>query len=62
MTGTFMGSVAQRPLCSWLGMPLKVVYEYLGYSNVSTTGDLYAHVLPAQFAEVARTVDDAIAG
>ena len=44
------------------GVPLKVVSEYLGHSNVSTTGDLYAHVLPAQFAEVARTVDDTLFG
>jgi hypothetical protein len=36
-----------------LGVPLRMVMEILGHSQISTTSDIYTHVMPAQYREVA---------
>lgn len=41
-----------------MGVPIKVVAERLGHSNVQTTLHTYAHVLPGQQAEAARITED----
>ena len=35
------------------GVPLRVVMEVLGHSKMSTTADIYAHVLPVLMADAA---------
>jgi integrase len=40
-----------------LGVPLRMVMEILGHSQISTTSDIYTHVMPAQYPEVADTLD-----
>jgi integrase len=40
-----------------LGVPLRMVMEILGHSQISTTSDIYTHVMPAQFREVADALD-----
>jgi integrase len=40
-----------------LGVPLRMVMEILGHSQISTTSDIYTHVMPAQYREVAATLD-----
>jgi integrase len=40
-----------------LGVPLRMVMEILGHSQISTTSDIYTHVMPAQYREVADTLD-----
>jgi integrase len=40
-----------------LGVPLRMVMETLGHSQISTTSDIYTHVLPAQYREVADALD-----
>lgn len=40
-----------------LGVPLRMVMEILGHSHVSTTSDIYTHVMPAQYREVADMLD-----
>jgi integrase len=42
------------------GVPLKVVSEYLGHTNISTTADIYGHVAPPQFEAAAAAIDAAI--
>jgi integrase len=45
---------------TWLilnGVPLKVVSERLGHSNISTTSDIYGHVLPSADQAAAETLD-----
>jgi integrase len=40
-----------------LGVPLRMVMEILGHSQISTTSDIYTHVMPAQYREVADALD-----
>lgn len=40
------------------GIPLKVVSQVLGHSKISTTADIYAHVLPRQEQEAADLMGD----
>ena len=40
-----------------LGVPLRMVTEILGHSQISTTSDIYTHVMPAQYREVADAVE-----
>jgi integrase len=40
-----------------LGVPLRMVMEILGHSQISTTSDIYTHVMPAQYREVADKLD-----
>lgn len=44
------------------GVPLKVVSELLGHTNISTTADIYGHLAPAQFAAAADAIGKAIWG
>jgi integrase len=44
------------------GVPLKVVSEFLGHANLSTTADIYGHVLAPQFQAAAETIGNAIWG
>lgn len=44
------------------GVPLKVVSEFLGHANLSTTADIYSHVLAPQFEAAAETIGRAIWG
>jgi integrase len=44
------------------GVPLKVVSEFLGHANLSTTADIYSHVLAPQFEAAADTIGRAIWG
>ena len=45
-----------------LGVPLRMVMEILGHLQISTTSDIYTHVMPAQYREVAEALDDGLAG
>lgn len=40
-----------------LGVPLRMVMEILGHSQISTTSDIYTHVMPVQYREVADALD-----
>jgi integrase len=40
-----------------LGVPLRMVMEILGHSQISTTSDIYTHVMPAQYRDVADALD-----
>ena len=42
------------------GVPLRVVKEMLGHSQISLTADTYAHVVPALQKEAASKMDDAL--
>jgi hypothetical protein len=43
-----------------LGVPLRMVM--VGHSQISTTSDIYTHVMPAQYREVADTLDAWLGG
>ena len=43
------------------GIPLRVVMEILGHSQMATTSDLYAHVLPVLMADAAEKMDAVLA-
>ena len=43
------------------GVPLRVVMESLGHSQMATTADIYAHVLPVLMADAAERMDAALA-
>jgi integrase len=45
-----------------LGVPLRMVMEILGHSQISTTSGIYTHVMPAQYREVSEALDDCLAG
>lgn len=40
-----------------LGIPLRMIMEILGHTQISTISDLYTHVMPAQYREVADALD-----
>jgi integrase len=40
-----------------LGVPLRMVMEILGHSQISTASGIYTHVMPAQYREVADALD-----
>ena len=42
------------------GVPLRVVMETLGHSQMSTTADIYAHVLPVLMADAADRMNTAL--
>lgn len=42
------------------GVALRVVMETLGHSQMSTTADIYAHVLPVLMADAADQMDAAL--
>ena len=42
------------------GVPMRVVMDILGHSQMATTTDLYAHVMPAAHREVANLFDEAM--
>jgi integrase len=39
-----------------------MVMEILGHSQISTTSDIYTHVMPAQYREVADALDQWLGG
>src|SRR5918994_1708710 len=43
------------------GVPMRVVMDILGHSQMATTADLYSHVMPAAHREVADMIDRAMA-
>ncbi|MDA0797400.1 MAG: tyrosine-type recombinase/integrase [Chloroflexi bacterium] len=43
------------------GVALRVVMETLGHSQMSTTADIYAHVLPVLMADAVDKMDAALA-
>ena len=43
------------------GVPLRVVTEILGHSQMATTADIYSHVLPVFMADAAERMDAALA-
>ena len=43
------------------GVPLRVVMEILGHSQMATTADIYAHVLPILMADAAERMDAVLA-
>ena len=44
------------------GVPMRVVMDILGHSQMATTADLYAHVMPAAHRDVADLLDRALGG
>jgi integrase len=44
------------------GVSMRVVMDILGHSQMATTADLYAHVMPAAHREVAELLDRAMTG
>ncbi len=39
------------------GVPMRAVMELLGHSNISTTADIYSHVMPAMMRNVADKME-----
>jgi integrase len=39
------------------GVPMRVVMDILGHSQMATTADLYGHVMPAAHRDVAELLD-----
>jgi integrase len=39
------------------GVPMRAVMELLGHSSISTTADIYSHVMPAMMRDVAAKMD-----
>lgn len=44
------------------GVPMRAVMELLGHSNISTTADIYSHVMPAMMREVAEKMEAILNG
>jgi integrase len=44
------------------GVPLKVVSDILGHCRISTTADIYTHVLPALKLEAVDIMDSILTG
>ena len=44
------------------GVPLKVIQEILGHSNLATTGNIYSHVLPSLFEDASEAMGRALGG
>ena len=44
------------------GVPMRAVMELLGHSSISTTADIYSHVMPAMMREVADKMDAILGG
>jgi integrase len=44
------------------GVPMRAVMELLGHSNISTTADIYGHVMPAMMREVAEKMEAVLSG
>jgi integrase len=40
-----------------LGVPLRVIMEILGHTQITTTSEIYTHILPTQYREVAVALD-----
>jgi integrase len=61
-----MGFHGLRHSCASLlgaqGVPLRVVMEQLGHSQMSLTSDLYSHVAPAMLDEAADALERALTG
>jgi integrase len=45
-----------------LGVPLRMLMQILGHSQISTTSDIYTHVMPVQYREVADALDAWLGG
>ena len=43
------------------GVPMRVVMDILGHSQMAATADLYSHVMPAAHRDVAELLDRAMA-
>jgi integrase len=44
------------------GVPMRAVMELLGHSSISTTADIYSHVMPAMMRDVAEKMDAILGG
>jgi len=44
------------------GVQMRTIMEILGHSQISTTADIYAHVLPVLMADAAAKMDEVLAG
>ena len=44
------------------GVPMRAVMEVLGHSSISTTADIYSHVMPAMMRDVADKMDAILGG
>jgi integrase len=42
------------------GVPLKVIQEILGHSELSTTADVYGHLFPQALTEAAEAMERAL--
>ena len=42
------------------GFDLKFVSSFIRHANIGTTGDVYAHVLPAKNQQLAATLDEIV--
>ena len=44
------------------GVPVKVVQEVLGHTLLSTTADIYGHLIPSAFREAADAMERVLTG
>jgi integrase len=45
-----------------MGVPVKVIQEILGHGNISTTMNIYGHVLPSMHRDAMDDMDDFFRG